>query len=100
MATERLVLLGVDHAEYGSLAVQTQAGGRTAAAISVGGDYVRMRKGGDLKVSNEDACLAIDDGERTLLAVCDGHHGHWASHGLAEGLGLIEGVLGDRTNAT
>ena len=42
-------------------------------------------------VANEDACVAIDDGERTLVAVCDGHHGHQASHGLAEGLGLVEG---------
>jgi len=57
MATERLLLLGVDHAAYGRLVVQAQAGGRTAAGISVGGDYVRMRKG-DLKVPKEDACVA------------------------------------------
>ena len=57
MAIERLVLLGVDHTVYGGLAVATQAGGRTAAGISVGGDYVRMRKG-DLLVSKQDACVA------------------------------------------
>jgi len=54
MAIERLVLLGVDHTVYGGLAVATQAGGRTAAGISVGGEWVRMRKG-DLMVPNEDA---------------------------------------------
>lgn len=83
MTTERSLLLGVDHTAYGVAHLVTQAGGRTAAAISVGGDYVRIRKG-DHAVPNEDACLALDDGPRTLLVVADGHHGHWASHGLLE----------------
>lgn len=85
MTAERLLLLGLDHTDYGVAYAASQASGRTAAAISVGGDYVRIRKG-DVDVPNEDGCLAIDDGELTLLVVADGHHGHWASHGLLEAL--------------
>lgn len=86
--TERTVLLGVDHADYGAVRVVAGTDGRTAAAISIGGDYVRMRKG-DLPVPNEDAVAFVDDGARTLLVVCDGHAGHWASHGFAEALAEI-----------
>lgn len=93
MTAERLLLLGLDHTDYGAVHAVSQHGGRTAAAISVGGDYVRIRKG-DLAVPNEDGCLAIDDGDATLLVVADGHHGHWASHGLLEGLASAD-VPGD-----
>jgi serine/threonine protein phosphatase PrpC len=88
MTAERLLLLGLDHTDYGRVHSAPQAAGRTAAAISVGGPYVEIRKG-DLDVPNEDGALAIDDGDRTLLVVADGHHGHWASHGLLEALAEI-----------
>lgn len=81
-------LLGIDHGTIGDLVVQPQAGGRTACAISVGADGpdgVRIFKG-DLEVPNEDAVGAIDEDERTLLVVADGHHGYHSSHQLVERL--------------
>lgn len=98
MEIERQLLLGVDHTTYGHVHLATQADARTALAMSVGGEYVQMRKG-DLPVPNEDTCLAVDVGPRTLLAVCDGHHGHWASHGIAEVLAEIEQVPSDALSA-
>ena len=79
----RLTLYGIDHTDYGRVHTVAQPDGRSAAAISVGGEYVRMRKG-DLAAPNEDACCVWDEGPRTLLVVSDGHTGHWASHGLIE----------------
>ena len=79
-------LLGIDHGTIGDLVVQPQAGGRTACAISVGADGhdgVRIFKG-DLPVPNEDAAGAIDEDDRTLLVVTDGHSGHFAGHQLVE----------------
>lgn len=95
---ERLLLLGVDHTAYGQVHLATQANARTALAISVGGPYVQMRKG-DLLVPNEDTCLALDAGPLTVLAVCDGHHGHWASHGIAEVLAEVESLPSDPLSA-
>ncbi len=83
--SEILRLLGMDHCDFGHLHAAAQAEGRTAAAISPGGEAVRVRKI-DLPIPNEDAALAIDDGPYTLLAVADGHHGYAASHELLAAL--------------
>ena len=83
---ESTKLLGLDHGTIGDLTGRTQAGGRTALAISAGADGpngVRIFKG-DLEVPNEDATGAIDDGDRTLLIIADGHQGHYASHELVK----------------
>src|SRR5262245_56865682 len=85
---EATMLLGRDHGAFGALTLHAQAGGRTACAISVGSDApdgVRIFKG-DLEIPNEDAVLVVDEGQLTMLAVCDGHHGHEASHHLIEAL--------------
>jgi len=81
---ETIQLLGEHHPRFGDLRVEDQAGGRTAAAISAGSDgpYGAAIFKADLHVPNEDACGAVDDAERTLLVVADGHHGHRASHDL------------------
>lgn len=88
LAPHELRLLGCNHVRYGEVEVQSQFQ-RTACAISVGGEYVRIRKG-DLPCPNEDAVLAIDLGPRTLLAVADAHHGFEASHGLIEALSRFD----------
>jgi hypothetical protein len=80
-----LVLLGVDHADYGVFTTLASPDGRAALALSVGGEHVRIRKG-DLPVPNEDAVAILQSPTHTLLAIADGHLGHWASHGLIETL--------------
>ena len=81
---QQLLMLGEQHAAFGRHESQALADGRTAAAISVGGDYVRQWKGG-LAVPNEDCAFACEHGGRTLLVVGDGHGGHRASHALLRG---------------
>ncbi len=81
---EETLLLGIDHCEYGKYQLESQADARTACSISCGSDpesESRLHKG-RADVPNEDALLAIDEGELTLLAVADSHHGHLASHEL------------------
>ena len=83
-----LKLLGRAYAVFDQLTVCTQHAGRSAAAISPGGEHARIRKG-DLEVPNEDAVLVIDQGDLTLLAVADGHHGHFASHAVIDTLAAL-----------
>ncbi len=87
-ATSRILLLGVDYPTLGEYALALQADERTACALSVGADAATMARAfkGDAAVPNEDAVLAIDTGERTLLAVADAHYGHAASHVLLQEL--------------
>lgn len=84
--SETLQLLGEDHPRFGEVHVVAQAAGRTAGAISAGGDgpYGAAVFKADLAVPNEDAGGARDEGEATLLVVADGHHGHRASHALVQ----------------
>ncbi|MEZ6036200.1 MAG: protein phosphatase 2C domain-containing protein [Planctomycetota bacterium] len=85
-----LLLRGEQHGAFGVCDTATVAGGRTAGAISVGGEYVRQWKG-HLTVPNEDCAFACDDGDRTLLVVCDGHHGRTASHALVDAFAAAVG---------
>lgn len=84
----RSVLLGIDHATYGEYSISSQHDGRTACALSVGSSAMTPAHAykGDVAVPNEDAVLAADQGERSLLAVADGHYGHRASHVLMQRL--------------
>ncbi|MCB9877777.1 MAG: protein phosphatase 2C domain-containing protein [Planctomycetes bacterium] len=79
----QLLLRGEAHGAFGECASATDPIGRSAGAISAGGDYVRLWKAHQA-VPNEDCAFACDDGERTLLVVCDGHHGRSASHALVD----------------
>ncbi len=83
-----MLLLGRDHHAYGEYELRALRQGRAACALSVGGDRQSpgLRHKGDPAIPNEDAALLIEDRQRTLLAVADGHHGHYASHALLTAL--------------
>ena len=57
-------------------------------AISVGADEYSpsLMYKGDKKSANEDALLAVRQGEYVLFAVADSHFGLWASHSIITGL--------------
>lgn len=80
-----LLLLGEDHLAYGDVSVRAAPGGRSAAAITVGGVRDPARAIGKLD-PNEDAVLVVDAGRYCLLAVADAHFGRYASHHLLEAL--------------
>lgn len=79
-----ILQLGRDHTIWGEYSLDTRGGGRTAVAISVGSDTNSpgMSSKGSRHQPNEDAALAYDEGQRTLIAVADSHHGIDASHEL------------------
>ena len=79
--------LGRDHAEYGRYALG-RLSGRTVWAISVGAspDSPSLGAKGDVRYPNEDGLLALEDGDRVLLAVADAHFGRESSHDLLEEL--------------
>lgn len=77
------LLRGEAFGAFGVAASVVVEAGRSAGAITVGGEYVRQWKG-HLLAPNEDCAFVCDDGERTLLVVCDGHHGASASHALID----------------
>jgi hypothetical protein len=77
---ERTLLLGRDHSAPGVVEVGVQRAGDTAFALSAG------RSKGAPEEVNEDALLVLDEGPRTLLAVCDAHWGPEASHELLQRL--------------
>jgi hypothetical protein len=86
--TGRIALaLGRDHAEYGRYALG-RLSARTVWAISVGAspDSPSLLAKGDAGYPNEDGLLALEDGERVLLAVADAHFGRESSHDLLEQL--------------
>ena len=87
----RLLLRGADHARFGE--VTTVALGRSAGAISAGGDRLDGARGAKqgMAVPNEDALLIVERGSRTLLAVADAHWGHESSHVLLERLANTTG---------
>ena len=97
MTTTRhtLLLLGREHPEFGAPTVESTGAGRSAAAISAGAHpgIPSMQHKGDRGVPNEDALALVEEGPRTLLLVADAHHGHEASHVLAEK--LAEGPIPD-----
>jgi hypothetical protein len=82
------LLLGRDHTTYGEYECVVLPGGRTAVAMSVGADpsSPALLNKGHAGFPNEDALLAIDRGEKTLLAVADAHFGWHASHDLLLGI--------------
>jgi serine/threonine protein phosphatase PrpC len=79
--------LGRDHRDYGRYALG-QVSGRTIWAISVGAhrNSPSRRTKGDSKYPNEDGLLAVEEGDRALLAVADAHFGREASHDLLRDL--------------
>jgi serine/threonine protein phosphatase PrpC len=79
--------LGCDHAEYGRYAFG-RLSGRTLWAIGVGAspDSPSLRAKGDPRHPNEDGLLAVEEGDRVLLAVADAHFGREASHDLLRDL--------------
>ena len=86
-APRRVLELGADHQEYGSYSFGSLSE-QTVWAISVGADHdsPSLQYKGDLDYRNEDGLLAIEDGDRVLLAVADGHFGREASHDLLSGV--------------
>jgi hypothetical protein len=82
---ETALLLGEEHTAYGELGFRALGAGRTACAISPG-----LRPTAASSVAkfdpNEDALLAMDAGDRVLLAVADAHHGRLSSHDLLRSL--------------
>lgn len=92
----RRALYGLDHPHYGVVR-SVGVGERGAVALCAGGrpDSPAARFKADPTRPNEDAALAIDDGERALLAVADSHFGHRASHALIEGLAALDAVPPD-----
>lgn len=86
MPLESRLLLGRDHTRWNGFDLITTGHGRTAAATSVGGAYVRRSKQG-AEFPNEDCAVVVEQDARTLLAVLDGHTGWRASHVAAAILG-------------
>lgn len=86
----RTALYGLDHTVYGAVHL-VDAGPRVALALSVGAeaDSPAQRFKADPAHPNEDALVALDDGERCLLAVADSHFGHHASHVIIAGLARL-----------
>ena len=78
---ETVLLLGEDHTARGAFSCRTLGGGRTACAISVGRESTAESASAKFD-PNEDAVLAMDAGDRVLLAVADAHHGRQSSHDL------------------
>jgi serine/threonine protein phosphatase PrpC len=75
--------LGRDHVAYGHYALG-RLSSRMFWAISVGADRGSrsLAVKGDPEQPNEDGLLAVEVGDRALLAVADGHFGQQASHEL------------------
>ncbi len=82
---ETALLLGEEHTTYGEFGLRAIGGGRTVCAIGPG--QVMTPQSAAAKFDpNEDAVLAMDDGDGVLLAVADAHHGRHASHDLLRSL--------------
>lgn len=83
---KRLLMLGVDHQDYGSWSQQTL--GQATVTLSVGADQnsPSLAAKGDRKRANEDGALVLAEGDRYLLAVADGHFGNTTSHTLLKRL--------------
>ena len=81
---KKLLLLGQDAPELGVI-VQKQLD-CASACLSVGAaaDSPSLAFKGDRSVPNEDALLVVQHGRQWLLAVADGHYGHFISHALIE----------------
>jgi serine/threonine protein phosphatase PrpC len=75
--------LGCDHRDYGRYALG-RVSGQIIWAISVGAHprSPSRRSKGDSQYPNEDGLLAVEQGDRSLLAVADAHFGREASHDL------------------
>lgn len=89
--------LGSEHTEYGTYELG-RLSPRTVWAISVGGDRGSPSLGakGDESFPNEDALLAVEEGDRVVLAVADAHFGRESSHDLLQDLsGKLVPIPGD-----
>lgn len=86
--TRSALLLGRDHPGLDEVRRVGLAQGTTVCALSAGSDPFSpaMLSKGDPEEPNEDALLALDEGDLLLLAVADAHHGVESSHELLEGL--------------
>ena len=84
--SEKLVLLGANHSEYGAFSYGSL--GKACACLSVGQNpnSPSLAFKEDPRWPNEDALLVRTEGPRYLLAVADGHFGNQASHTLIERL--------------
>ena len=91
----RHLLLGREHPQLGEIRVEAVGPGVGAIGISAGSDSVVLERksGDDPKRVNEDAVLAIDDGDRVMLAVADAHFGAWSSHVLLEFVAELSDAL-------
>lgn len=81
MAVTGTALWGEDHPQLGQRAVQSLDEG-CAVGLSAG----RLPKSYGHLDPNEDAILALADGDRRLLAVADGHNGANAARAALEGI--------------
>ena len=81
------MMLGEKHRQYGEI-TYCCVGENIACAISIGSDKnsPSLIFKGNKKSANEDALLAVRQGEYVLLAVADSHFGLWASHSIITGL--------------
>lgn len=79
----RLVLLGENYGDYGSVG-STRVGSKAAAAISVGSspDSPSHQFKADYRVLNEDALCVMEAGDWSGYAVADAHYGPESSHML------------------
>ncbi|MCP3917042.1 MAG: SpoIIE family protein phosphatase [bacterium] len=93
-AREELLLLGRDRPELDTYTVRSQRGGATAASLS-GGSSAPGPKGAHPRAC-EDALLVVDEGPRTLMAVCDAHFGPESSQELVERLATIARPIPNR----
>ena len=82
---DTVLLLGEEHTTYGKFWCRALGAGRTACAISRGGAPTAESAAAKFD-PNEDAVLAMDDGDGVLLAVADAHHGRASSHDLLRSL--------------
>lgn len=83
---ERLILLGQDVPVLGQIVERSLA--RVSICLSAGADpeSPSFAYKGSKDFPNEDGAVVLKDGPRWLLAVADGHMGHYVSHRLLEAL--------------
>lgn len=86
-------MIGRDYPELGRVVQQSL--GTAVGTISAGSDPdspAFAYKGDKTICPNEDGLIALRQGSRLLLAVADGHLGHYSSHALLDGLSTIQQI--------
>lgn len=90
---ERLVMIGRDYPELGSIHQQGLHGVLGCVSAGSDADAPSFAFKGDKGVCpNEDGLVVLKDENRWLLAVADGHLGHESSHAILEGLSQLAKV--------